>query len=208
MIKVNLLPPEYRKVDGTPVTRLVALVLGVFLTASAVGVWGWYRVDVLNGHRAEREQLEEALVHLERDAERSQRLLREFKEYQRRRETIESIGSNRVIWSRKLDELADIIHNKGDTKRHLVWLSAVRTAAGRRKESPVLLQITGLSGGDYANLSEFNKDIRQSDFFADFSSIDPPAGRVVAFTDGRVPREGFDFTFSMDMKPANWQEKQ
>ena len=33
MIKVNLLPPEYRKVEGTPVARLVTTIAGVFLVA-------------------------------------------------------------------------------------------------------------------------------------------------------------------------------
>ena len=39
MIQINLLPPEYRPRTGTPVTRFVAIVVGVVLVASATGVW-------------------------------------------------------------------------------------------------------------------------------------------------------------------------
>src|SRR6185295_10805605 len=131
MIKVNLLPPEYRKVEGTPVARLVATIAGVFLVACAAGVWGYVHVAILAQVKDERTQKEEELASLKAQAERSQSLLKEFKEYQRRRETIEKIGSQRILWSKKLDELADLIHNKGDTKRHLVWLGSIRTQNGR-----------------------------------------------------------------------------
>ena len=209
MIKVNLLPPEYRKVEGTPVVRLVALMLGVFLTATAVSGWAYVRMGMLSKVRSEREQIEEQLVQLKAQAERSQALLREFKEYQRRRETIEQIGANRILWSRKLDQLADLVHNKGDNSRHVVWLNSIRTAGPRVPASPVQLQLSGWSGGDYAKLSDFNKDVRSDEeFFQDFLSLDPPAGKLVVWDDGRLPKEGFEFTFGLDMKPANWKDKQ
>ena len=147
MIKVNLLPPEYRKVDGTPVARFVTLVLGVFLTASAMSVWGYVHFGMLTEVRERRTSLEEELVGLQKLAERSQALLAEFKEYQRRRETIEEIDKTRILWSRKLDQLADLIHNKGQTDRHQVWLSDIRSQNSRSAESGGVLTISGWSGG-------------------------------------------------------------
>ena len=114
MIRVNLLPPEYRKVDGPPIGRVVALVVGAFLVTSAVGGWGYVHFGLLSDAEKQREEKEEDLQQLRRMAERSQALLAEFTEYQRRRETIEKIGASRILWSRKLDELSDIIFNKGD----------------------------------------------------------------------------------------------
>ncbi len=209
MIKVNLLPPEYRKVDGTPIARFVTLAVGVFLTATAISVWGYVHMGMLAEVRDQRTQLEEELVGVKQLADRSQALLREFKEYQRRRETIEKIGASRILWSKKLDELADIVHNKGDQKRHLVWLESIRTMNGRTPASPVALQIRGWCGEEYHKLSDFHRDLRSGeDFFADCMGLDPPEGREVTFDDGFVPNEAWQFAFGIDLKQANWREKQ
>ena len=210
MIKVNLLPPEYRKIDGTPVARFVALAAGVFLAASAMSVWGYVHFGMLAEVRERRTALEEELVGLQKLAERSQALLAEYKEYQKRRETIEDIDKSRILWSRKLDQLADLIHNKGDVKRHQVWLSDIRTQAARSKASGGLLSISGWSGGEeLARLSDFNKDLRQdAEFFADFKSIDPPRGERVSFGDERVPDLAWRFTKGLELRAPGWREKQ
>lgn len=209
MIRVNLLPPEYRKVDGPPVGRVVALVVGAFLVASALGGWGYVHFGMLAEEENKRAQLEEELTQLKQQADRSDSLLREFTEYQRRRDTIEKIGTSRILWSKKLDEVADIIHNKGDQKEYLVWLGSIRTTSGRSPDSPVGLQIQGLSGWSLSNLSEFNKRIKDTkEFFEDFTRVDPPAGNQVKFNDKKYPDVGFNFTFIMDHKQPNWREKQ
>jgi hypothetical protein len=209
MIKVNLLPPEYRKVDGTPIARLATTIAGVFLVACAGGFWGYVHLAWLAQARDERVQKEEELASLKAQAERSQALLKEFKEYQRRRDTIEKIGSSRFLWSKKLDEWADLIHNKGDTKRHMVWLNSIRIQNGRRPNSPVDMVIHGWSAGDMSRkLSDFNSDIKHAeDFFADCISVDPPEGQRVGFDDGNVPTQAWEFTFNIDFKQPNWREK-
>lgn len=210
MIKVNLLPPEHRKADGPPVARLVALVAGAVVTAGAIGCWAWVRMHVLSEATAERVAAEEELAQVKAMADRSAALLNEFKEYEKRRSRIESIGQQRILWSRKLDELADVIHNKGDTKRYLVWLNNVRVAGGRAGESPASLTFAGLSGGDsYAKLSEFHRTIKETrEFYEDFLAIDPPVGGKQTFSDNRSPNVGWDFTFNMDHKKPDWREKQ
>ena len=148
MIRVNLLPPEYRKADGTPIARFVALTLGVFMTATAMSVWGYVHFGMLAEVQDRRAQLEEEVVGLKALADRSAALLAEFKEYQRRRDKIEEIDTNRILWSRKLDQFADLIHNKGDSDRHFVWLSDVRTSGGRLPGSGGILECSGWSGGN------------------------------------------------------------
>ena len=211
MIRVNLLPPEYRKADGTPIARFVALTLGVFMTATAMSVWGYVHFGMLAEVRDRRAQMEEEVVGLQALAERSKALLAEFKEYQSRRKTIEEIDTNRILWSKKLDQWADLIHNKGDTKRHLVWLSDIRSGKGRMGGSGGVLQVSGWSGGnELESLADFNEDVRNSgeEFFDDFVSIDPPRGDRVRFADGRLPELAWRFSMAMDLKPLGWREKQ
>ena len=210
MIKVNLLPPEYRKVEGTPVARLAITIAGVFLVSCAAGVWGYVHFGMLKQITDERDEKEQQLKSLTAQAERSQSLLREYKEYLRRRETIEKIGSSRYLWSKKLDELADLIQNKGDTKRHLVWLNTLRTNGGRATApgSPISLSIHGWSGGDMSRkLSDFNSDLKNSeDFFADCMSVDPPEGQRISFSDLNVPNQAWEFNFNIYFKQPNWRE--
>jgi Tfp pilus assembly protein PilN len=212
MIKVNLLPPEYRKVDGPPVARLVALVVGAALTAGSIGAWGWVRLNVLSEAVTAREALDEELAQVKAQAERSAALLNEFKEYQKRRDTIEKIGQSRLLWSRKLDELADVVHNKGDTKQYMVWLNAIRTVAARRTDSSAGLYISGNSAGDregYSRLSDFNRAIKETkDFSEDLLHVDPPTGGKVTYSDKKYPSVGWTFEFTLDLKKPNWRETQ
>lgn len=209
MIRVNLLPPEYRKVDGPPVARVVALVAGAFLVTSAAGFWGYVHFGLLADAVKQREEKEEDLLQLRQQAERSAALLAEFTEYQRRRATIESVGASRILWSRKLDELSDIIFNKGDQKEYLVWLSSVRSQSGRQPDSPVGLAISGLCGGSLSNLSDFNKKLKETrEYFDDFLKIDPPVGNQVVLDGARHPKVAWSFSFTMDHKLPNWREKQ
>jgi Tfp pilus assembly protein PilN len=212
MIKVNLLPPEYRKVDGPPVARLVALVVGAALTAGSIGAWGYVRLNLLSEAVTAREALDEELAQVKAQAERSAALLSEFKEYQKRRDTIEKIGQSRLLWSRKLDELADVVHNKGDTKQYMVWLGTIRTQAARRADSGAALHIEGQSAGDkdgYTRLSDFNKAMKETkDFSEDLLGVDPPTGRQVTFPDKKWPSKGWQFQFVLDLKKPNWRETQ
>lgn len=210
MIKVNLLPPEYRKVEGTPVARLAATIAGVFLVTGAAGVWGYVHLAMLEQIRDERRIQEEELQALKQQADRSQALLKEFKEYERRRKTIEQIGASRILWSEKLDQFADVIHNKGDSKRHLVWLNTIRTQGGRMTGSPLSLVIHGWSAGEMSRrLSDFNSDIKNSEeFFGDCFHVDPPEGQRVHFDDENDPNQAWEFTFAIDFKQPNWRDKQ
>ena len=71
MIKVNLLPPEYRKVEGTPVARLATTIAGVFLVACAAAGWGYVHIAMLAQIRDDRDQKEQQLEALTAQAERS-----------------------------------------------------------------------------------------------------------------------------------------
>ena len=201
MIQVNLLPAEYRKVEGTPVARLLTVLAGVSLTAAALAFWGYVHFGKLDEVVRRRESMESDLASLEKQAARSQALLAEFKEYQKRRATIESIAGQRILWSKLLDQFADEIHNKGDTSEHFVWLTGLRTEAPRTPGSGGVLAYDGYSGMDeLKHLAEFNQQMKDSEFFGSFMSITPPRGERVAFKDERIPSSAWKFQHRMDLK--------
>jgi hypothetical protein len=215
MIKVNLLPAEYRKVERTPILRFVTIVCGVVLSASAICAFLYVHFGHLEEVVSDRQKLEDAYHTKKVEADKSKALAQEAQEYKARRETIEKIGQSRLLWSRKVDELCDIIHNKGDTERHLVWLSDMRTlrASIPRKgqkgpASPGGLYIKGFSGGsEIHRLSDFHLDTKNSEFFEDFSTIDNPEGELVEFSDELIPKSAWTFDYNMRLKPYDWREK-
>jgi Tfp pilus assembly protein PilN len=203
MIKVNLLPAEYRKVERTPVLRFVTIICGVVLSASAIGAFLYVHFGMLVEVVSEREKVQETHVTKKVLADRSMDLQREASEYQKRRDYIEAIGQNRKLWSKQVDELCDVLHNKGDRKRHLVWLNQIRSL-GPTKDSDGGVYIKGYSGGsEIHRLSDFHLDLKNSEFFAEYQMIDNPEGSVVKFTDGRLPDTAWEFDFNMRMKPLN-----
>jgi Tfp pilus assembly protein PilN len=207
MIKVNLLPPEYRKIERTPILRFVTILCGVVLSASAIGAFLYVHFGELVTVTSEAEKLEANYNQIDRKAKESQALAREAAEYKKRRDTINQVGRNRLLWSKKLDELCDVIQNKGDTKRYLVWLDSIRTL-GASKGSPGGLYIKGKSGGsELHKLSDFHLSIKKSEFFKDFKTIDNPDGVVVNLGDDRVPKTAWQFDFNMTLKPYGWREK-
>src|SRR5689334_25330101 len=105
MIKINLLPPEHRKVEGTPVARMATTVAGVFVVAGFATWWGLVHFGKLAEIRKEREDKELELKTVQAQAERSKALQGEYMEYQRRRDTIEKRDASRSLWSKKLYEL-------------------------------------------------------------------------------------------------------
>ncbi len=209
MLRVNLLPPEYRKSDGTPIARFLTVIAGVFLTATMLGTWGYVHFGMLDEVQNRRIEMEKHLDNLTKQAERSQALLAEFQEYQRRRETIEGIGRQRVLWSKKLDELADQFHNKGDASKHLVWITSLRTEGSQSPASGGALVFDGYSGGEeIKRQSDFHKQLQESEFFQDFQSISPPGGEKTGFRDERVPDVAWKFSWRLDLKTPGWKHQQ
>ncbi len=208
MIRVNLLPPEYRQLERTPVGRLVALLVGVLAVGSSAGYWLYFHMGPLQFWEEKRVQLTKEYEIVEKQMIRSKALQAEYNEYRKRRDQIELIGSTRVLWSQKLDELADIIHNGGSKTDHNAWLNNLSAQAPRSAATGGTLNISGFSGGaGYDRLSNFNKALRVDEsFFEDFTNLDPPRGQKTPFKDDLEPASGWKFSWTMGLKKAGWRE--
>jgi hypothetical protein len=217
MITVNLLPPEYRKSEGTPLPRFLAILGGVVLCASAIGIFLYVHFGYLVKYQSLREQKEDMYYKQKVLADRSLALQREYNEYQKRRQTIETASNKRILVSRKLDEFCDIIHNSGDRKRHFIWLTNAsvkvgatgRTRAKGGQASGGVLTFKGFTASeDFSKLANFREDIEDSaegGFFEDFISIDHPAWVVERFDDGLEPDSAGTFTHTLALKPLGWR---
>ncbi len=219
MIQVNLLPPEYRKSEGTPLPRFLAILGGVVLCAGAIGFFLYVHFGTLMKYTSIREQKEDTYYKQKVLADRSLALQREFNEYQKRRKTIEAISNQRILLSKKIDELSDLIHNKADRKEHFIWLTTLSASVGgksrRRGKGPTSggeMKFKGYSATeDFSRLANFRDEIEKSaekdGFFSDFAAIDYPAWQVERFDDGLEPDAAGTFNHTLVMKPLGWRLK-
>lgn len=205
MIKVNLLPPDYRKKDRTPLGRFIVIIIGVILVTSSLGFFLYVRWGLLNEAFSEKERILSVLRGLEAKGRYSDQLKLEKQEYNRRSETIQTIGNSRILWTKKLDQLADIVYCNGDTEKRMVWLDDLKVQQDRmqgKKGSHGTLMMKGYTApGVLEKLSDFHADITNSDFFGDFFEISKPAGTLKKFKDNYEPKEAFEFNFTLKIKP-------
>jgi cell division protein FtsB len=225
MIRVNLLPAEYRASTGTPVARFVAIVAGVVAVVGASCAYAYTHFVQLQKVREVQTLREEEATNKERQKDRSLALQREIGEYEQRRHAIQAINRNRILWSRKLDQFFDLVANRESP--YNAWLEELeiptQLATSRRPG-----QMGGATdGGEFrfqgflamqspneapAQNSAFYKAVtgdpeasngRTSEFFADFASVSNPSISIVAGDQGKnlTPPITGAFKYEMRLRP-------
>lgn len=204
MIQINLLPPEYRPRTGTPVTRFVAIVVGVVLIASATGAWFYTHFIELSNVRELRDVRAEEATTKEQQKLYSLQLQGEIEVYEKRRTAIQTINRSRTLWSRKLDQFFDICTSQGGDDPYVVWLDTIEVPpqvmhanprAAKRKKGPEtggMFRFTGYmameSSADAPALSSLlfraltgdpDSTGERTDFYEDFIAINNPNISVV-----------------------------
>lgn len=203
MIRINLLPEEYRKKAGTPIKMLVAIAGLVAVNAGLLSWWGW---TVFGIHA--KVDSEKATLQLEMDGLAPQvtyyhSLETESKQYKSREKTLASITADRISWTRKLDELIDVANAGGDGSRHLVWLDDlnVTQAADANAKNFGSVRAAGHSGSEkFAQVANFLEDLETSAFIDDFDRPAPPEGTQTLVDETLVPPVAWAFPMSLTLK--------
>ncbi len=215
MIHINLLPNDMRKSEGLPLRRIGALALGASVVSASLMLLLTVHFGLMQTARGQHGHAEQRLAGLTPDVKYADALSKEKAEYKRRSETIQTISDSRVLWTKKVDQLFDVIDFGEKADRHFVWLndlkvSAPRSSAGKRKEqSGGELEIRGFSATeDLQKYSDFHEDLKKSAFFEDFSDINDPAGKVMSFQEDVHPQKAWDFNLKMTLLAAEERAKQ
>src|SRR2546425_2133340 len=110
MIQINLLPKELQQAARTPVKLFATILAGVALATVCLCSYAyfWFNVVVLQ-ERVERKR--EEVEHLKKNASEVDSLLDDIADYKEREKAIISIKTNRILWSKKMDELCRITPN-------------------------------------------------------------------------------------------------
>jgi hypothetical protein len=206
MIQINLLPPEYRAKAGTPVGRFVAIVAGVVVVASALGVFAYTHFIELTRVRELRVAREEEAIGQERRKKYSLDLQAEIDMFEKRRTAIQTINRSRTLWSKKIDQLFDLVTNQTGDASFRAWLESIEVPAmpvTSKKRVPAAgkkgqvadggqLKIKGFLALEAeadapAHISAFHRAVtgdpeatgRTTEFFQDFMRINNPNVKIV-----------------------------
>jgi Tfp pilus assembly protein PilN len=210
MIRINLLPEEYRKKSRTPLKLLFALAGLVAVNAVLASWWGW----TVFGVRAKVES-ERATLQLEMDGLAPQvayyhALEGESKQYKSREKTLASITADRISWTRKMDELIDVANAGGDGSRHLVWLDDlnVTQSTDSNQKNFGSVRAAGHSGSEkFAQVANFLEDLEISAFIDDFEKPSPPEGTQTLVDETLVPPVAWAFPMSLSLKSPEERAK-
>lgn len=203
MIRINLLPEEYRRKAKTPLKLMLGVSAAVAVNASLAAWVSWMFFGVEARIASERATLQTEMDGLSPQVAYHRSLESESRVHKTRENTLTEITKSRVSWTRKLDELIDVVNRGGDGQRHLVWLDDLNVtqngAAGRGGAGEV--KASGHSGSDsFAQVANFLEDLEASSFIEDFHPPAPPEGSESLNDEELVPSVVWAFPMSLKLK--------
>lgn len=203
MILINLLPEEHRQKRRTPVKLLLAVSASVAINGSLAAYWAWTAFGVAAEVKSELAVLEEQKQTLDPQVSYHRDLEGESKLFDAREEMLKKITASRISWTRKIDELIDVINVGGDGEKYLVWLDdlTVDQKESGRNKSFGSLKASGHSGSpSFANVANFLDDLERSSFCEDFNKPSPPEGSQTAKDEGLMPADVWNFPIEAGLK--------
>lgn len=210
MIRINLLPEEYRRKARTPIKLMAGLAAAVTVNATLAAYLGWIFFGVAAEVESQRSVLQLELDGLTPQVQYHKSLDTESKVHKSREQTLAGITQSRISWTRKLDELIDVVNRGDDGQRHLVWLDdlTVTQNVNPRNNSYGTLRASGHSGSDkFAQVANFLEDVEDSHFIVDFFPPAPPEGTQTIIDETLVPPVVWAFPLSLSLRSPEEREQ-
>jgi hypothetical protein len=206
MIRINLLPEEYRRTERTAPKVFAATLLAVILVCSTFGWFGYTYFGELGQLEVVKNSVQEDLASKKQRAAYHDAMLGEKTEYGKRAETITDIGRSRMPWTKVLDQLVDVVNNDGNSERHLAWFRGITVKAGDARKGPTVTMPGWVQGASIQKVADFHDDLEHAPFFADVESKSAP-GAVLTTDDKKVPAEALFFDLKWNfLPPQKWQQ--
>jgi hypothetical protein len=216
LVAVNLLPPDRRPKEATPLAVFLPVLLGVTLAALLGAGWAWIRFGELARAEEELGDLKASVAAKQTGLKYLAALREEQADFETRTKTIKEIAASRVLWTKKLDEFLDVAVDDDGGAKYLVWLDELEVkppppAAGKREPKGEQFAFKGrcLAEGDaLQRFNVFHAALKDSPFFKpDFVEINDPSGKTEQLKDGRRPATAWTVDLAMSMRPRETEAK-
>ena len=194
MIEINLLPPQYRTVERTPLP-IFAGVIG-----SVIALLGLLTYLLLLMNETEKLNTEVAGLRLKKEQKEKEvaeirKIDNELKESQGRIDTVLSIAESKMYWSQKLDQLARLLPRD-------IWLDQINYDGSRLQ---LMCKARGTGLQRYTFLRQ--KFRNETNFIYHFSDIPLPPIDVVSPGPQYLEPAVLSFNQSLLMKPPETAKK-
>jgi Tfp pilus assembly protein PilN len=172
MIEINLLPPEYRPRETTNIPLIATILGGVVVVCGLFFYW-----MSVNGQVAEltrkNADLAKQKTDLEAEAKKIDTLREEIERQKSRQETIIEISQSKVMWSQKLEQLAQILGQQEFKNRFWITSLTLVKAGGRAGATSTLaMKVSGI-GYDMREVAKLRDAIQQDqNFFYHFVKLE------------------------------------
>jgi len=207
MIRINLLPEEYRRADRTSPKVFGAMIAAVVLTCSVFGWFGLIYFGELRDFEKRHETVSSTLATESKRAAYYDQLVKEEKEFSKRANTIVTIASSRLLWTKLLEELIDVVNN--NTDRHVCWFTSLDIKEGTPSKQGPSVNMPGMvQGSKITMVANFHEDLEKTEFFKDVKEVTAPSA-VQHIAKDRYPQEAYGFNLKWTFKQAKgWAKNQ
>ena len=205
MIRINLLPEEYRRKSRTPLKLMLAVSGAVAVNASLVAWLGWLAFGVSARVESERDVLQTEYDGLKPQVAYHQALTSESSRHKAREETLAQITASRISWTRKLDEFVDVVNRGGDGQEHMAWFDdlSITQVSDPRSNTAGSFKASGHSGSDnFGQIGNFLDELSASSFMNDFHAPGHPEGTESITDEELMPPVVWAFPLTVELKNA------
>ena len=207
MIRINLLPEDYRKRTRMPVKKILAISGAVAVNATLLAYWGWLTMGVAKDVEGQHTVRKTEMDGLAPQVAYHNSLDEEIALFSTREKTLTEITKNRVLWTRKMDELIDIV-NAGNDLEHFVWFddvtAKINSGTPGRGGSYGTFDANGHSGDEqWSRLANFLDDVADrslTPFIHDFETMNRPQGRKNDSDADLIPAINWAFPLKLSLR--------
>ncbi|MEZ6014012.1 MAG: hypothetical protein R3F49_02760 [Planctomycetota bacterium] len=209
MITINLLPDEFRRRAQTPVRMVAAIGAAVLINAGLFSWWCYLHFGVRANVETTRSVLQLDMDGLKPQVDYHEALQKEIATRSGREKTLAEITSNRVLWTKVVDELCDVVHAGREGIEHYVWFDDIQVkmedaGAGRRRSSFGSLKAAGHSGSsEYEQVANFLEDIEDPDLSQLMKSLNKPSDLEAKKNEpdeDLIPSVNWSFPLELELK--------
>ena len=133
MIQINLLPPELRPLERTPLNRFVIIIAGAALTTAALFIFLVLQFSTLPNAIQKRDGVKEEIKRKKVLAAKYDELEQEIQFFKLREDTVKKLRKERYIWSKKLFQLHRVVEETEHVALNSISIEQERTMSRRAR---------------------------------------------------------------------------
>jgi hypothetical protein len=212
MIKVNLLPPEYRVKERTPLPMMLGILAGVIVTSLVVVAFLYLRlVELPNIKRELNAKNQSKKLHMEK-AKKADELQLELSNLEVLNKAVANLKGKRYPWTKAVDDLCWMVAKANQHKKHVkAWYEKLdfgfATPRGGRgapaaKPSGELEVNVVVAGREFDHVGVFREVIDKSEGWLGRNVFQMPltSTKVKPFQD-YIPDVGLSFPLTITLHP-------